>query len=324
MTISRATHQLLILYSVEGNSPSWVRDVLFSTRNSSYPFAFDAVREALEKIEGSRRTVAELDAEKQIELTEKVGGRILSPLDMEYPTLLLESPEYPPLLWVRGTLTGQSDRSVAIIGPREPTRHGLIIAERISRYFIEQKWSIVSGLAVGCDTAAHVASLDAGGHTVAVLAHGLQTLSPAQNKDLATRIVAEGGALVTEFATGISPKPHQFVQRDRTQAGLSRGVIMVQSDLKGGSLHAPRAALSYGRWIGVPAPTTADLSIKASKIEANQILIHGTVEEKLQLMRCQAEALKRLIVLEGKDDYAQLLSRSPAVLSADPVQSTFL
>jgi DNA processing protein len=91
-----------------------------------------------------------------------------------------------------------------------------------------------------------------------VLAHGLQTVAPRQHQSLADDILAGGGALLSEFPFGRPPLPPQFVKRDRTQAGLAQGVVMIQSDVRGGSLHAARAALVYQRWLAVPYPTGKD------------------------------------------------------------------
>jgi DNA processing protein len=121
-------------------------------------------------------------AEEQVDLAERCGARILSPLDAEYPKLLAATKDDPFLLYVRGDLAPSPEKSVAIIGTREPTPHGEIIATRITQFFVEQGWSVVSGLALGCDAIAHRAAIDAGGHTVAVLAHGLQTIAPAKHR----------------------------------------------------------------------------------------------------------------------------------------------
>lgn len=253
-------------------------------------------------------TACEL-AEDQIAQSEKLGIRILSSLDPDYPELLCRSNDDPCLLWVKGNLP-KNTLCVAIIGPREPTNHGKLITERISQFFVTQGWSVISGLALGCDTTAHESALAHSGHTVAVMAHGLQMVSPSANKELSERILSSGGALVSEYPLGFKAKSHQFVKRDRTQAGLSQGVVMVQSDLKGGSLHAPRAALDYRRWVAVPYPTIQDRSEKALKIQANLLICHGTDEDKTQLLRCSKEALNLIRVINSKEDYPSLVAPS--------------
>lgn len=263
-------------------------------------------------------------AEEQLDLADRSGARILSPLDAEYPKLLATTKDDPFLLWVRGELAPFPEKSVAIIGTREPTPHGEIIAKRITQFFVEQKWSVVSGLAIGCDALAHRAAMEAGGHTVAVLAHGLQTIAPTQHHRLAEEILEKGGALVSQYPIGRQPIPQQFVQRDKTQAGMAQGVVMVQSDLQGGSLHASRAAIEYGRWLAVPYPTEADRASNAPKAKANLLLADGTDSERMDLLRRKEGALEKLFILRSKEDYARCLTAgaSTAVVDGPAVQGS--
>ena len=251
-------------------------------------------------------------AEEQSELAERSGARIVSPMDAEYPKLLSATKDDPFLLWVRGEWAPNPEKSVAIIGTREPTPHGEVIAKRITQFFVEQGWSVVSGLALGCDAIAHRTAIEAGGHTVAVLAHGLQTIAPTKHRGLAEDILNKGGALVSQYPIGREPIPQQFVQRDKTQAGLSQGVVMVQSDLQGGSLHASRAALDYGRWLAVPYPTEEDRASGAAKVQANLLLADGSDNERLDLLRCNDGGLQKLYILRSKEDYARCLIAAPA------------
>lgn len=122
------------------------------------------------------------EAERQIEQACQHQSRIISPCDSDYPKLLSITKDDPFILYIKGALAKNPEKSVAIIGTREPTPHGQIIATRITQFFVEEGWSIVSGLAIGCDGIAHQAALDAGGHTVAVLAHGLHTVAPSRHK----------------------------------------------------------------------------------------------------------------------------------------------
>lgn len=256
-------------------------------------------------------------AEEQLDLTERCGARILSPLDDEYSKLLAATKDDPFLLWVRGELASSPEKSVAIIGTREPTPHGEVIAKRITQFFVEQKWSVVSGLALGCDAIAHRSAMEANGHTVAVLAHGLHTIAPTQHRRLAEEILEKGGALVSQYPVGRDAIPQQFVQRDKTQAGLAQGVVMVQSDHRGGSMHASRAAIEYGRWLAVPMPTDTDRAAKAPKIEANLTLAEGSDSERVELLHAKdPTAIRKIIVLRSRDDYAKCLQEK-----ADPVQA---
>ncbi len=246
-------------------------------------------------------------AEMQVEQAEKNDARILSVLDPEYPVLLKATKDDPVILFVKGSLAERPEQSVAVIGTREPTKHGVMVAERTTQFLVDSGWSVVSGLALGLDAVAHQATLKAGGHTVAVLAHGLHTVAPSKHKSLAQEILEKGGALISEYRFGVDPRPEFFVKRDRIQAGLAQGVVMVQSDLKGGSLHASRAALDYGRWLAVPEPTQLDADNSEPKVQANALIAAGDFAKMAELLMCSAADVRRVIVLRSRDDYPKLL-----------------
>jgi len=257
--ISAATGQVLALSMLPGIGPATLRKIAsLSNFERTTPNQWAAQVPALERALNASGTWSKAleQAEEQVEWARRVDARILSPLDEAYPPLLAATKDDPFLIFVRGSLAPAPFKSVAIIGTREPTAHGQAIAQRIAQYFAERSWSIVSGLAIGCDAIAHSTALQAQGHTIAVLAHGLHTIAPKQHRRLADDILAAGGALLCEFPFGREPIPQQFVKRDSTQAGLVQGVVMIQSDVRGGSLHASRAALTYARWLAVPYPTT--------------------------------------------------------------------
>jgi len=112
---------------------------------------------------------------------------------------------------------------------------------------------------------------------------------------------------VSQYQFGVDPIPAHFVRRDKTQAGLSNGLIMIQSDLKGGSMHAFKAAFGYGRWIAVPHPTQQDIDAREPKIEANLTMASEDTEAKMQILNSISEkSLKRLIIIRGKCDYSLL------------------
>lgn len=244
--------------------------------------------------------------EVEMEACTRLGARIVCSLDDEYPQLLRQTPGRPFFLYVLGHWAEEPLRSIAVIGTRQPTEHGRLVAERLTDYFVEDRWSIVSGLALGCDALAHQRALAKNGHTIAVLAHGLHTIAPKQHHDLASQIVDQGGALVTEYGFGVEPFAHQFVKRDRIQAGLARGVVMIQSDHAGGSLHASRAAVEYQRLLAVPFPTERDTASKEKKIEANLTLSGNNLIDKAALLQCAVEDLRQIFIIRGKDDYPRL------------------
>lgn len=326
--ISPGTAKALALSMLSGIGPATLRKVakepnFARAAPDHWAACVPAVERALNASDAWSKACEK--AEEQVEWATRLGARILSPLDSEYPPLLAASQDDPFLIFVRGSLASNPLQSVAIIGTREPTEHGQAIAQRIAQYFAEEGWSIVSGLALGCDAIAHSTALKAKGHTVAVLAHGLQTIAPSTHRPLAEEILEGGGALLSEFPFGRPPIPQQFVKRDSTQAGMAQGVVMVQSDLRGGSLHASRAALDYKRWLAIPYPTEKDLKKAEPKIRANLVLAEGSTHTKTELLRCAPEALDHLIVLRSRDDYARMTALSgPPQHSLTPSQRTLL
>lgn len=310
-TISDLTRQLLTARYLANSSPSALRTWLAQSRTGRQgqldDGSGDLVRGGNVLAATNTWKIAEHRAEQQIKAALKAGARIVSALDPEYPKLLAASPEDPLLLFVLGRLPAPGQPTTAVIGSRAATAHGLVISRRITQYLVSNGHSIVSGLALGCDTEAHKAALDANGHTVAVLGHGLQTLWPTENRDLASQILDSGGALVSQFDFGTPKAGKHFVRRDFTQAGLAQRVVMVQSGLAGGSLHAPRAALRYGRRVVVPYPTSADAACQAPTVEANLCLAEGPTEERLKLLQCKPQDLERIDILRSKADYPSLL-----------------
>lgn len=318
--ISPATRFLLALSMLKGVGPAALKKAslipnFFELEIEELANDVPQIAKALSG-EGDWRN-AQNDAARQIDQAERHLARIISPMDSEYPRLLAATRDDPFILYVKGSLGKTPERSVAIIGTREPTMHGEVVARRITQFFAEQGWSIVSGLAIGCDAIAHQSALEAGAHTIAVMAHGLQMIAPARHKNLAQDIIASGGALVSEYPFGQNVQNQQYVKRDRTQAGMARGVVMVQSDLKGGSLHASRATLDYGRWLAVPYPTDKDRESGEAKVQANLLMADGADSDKASLLRCPESSLRHLVILRSKNDYLRMLDGTDDVRSND-------
>ncbi|MFM0549667.1 DNA-protecting protein DprA [Paraburkholderia sediminicola] len=243
------------------------------------------------------------EAEEDIRQASERGHAILCPLDSSYPKLLAQTEDRPALLYVAGDIEKFSLKAIAVVGTREPSEHGIETARRITQFFVHAGWQIVSGLALGLDSVAHKEALNHDGSTVAAMAHGLDAVYPKSNASLADDIVEKGGLLVSEYAYGTPAFSGHFVERDRIQAALAKAVVMAQSDRGGGSLHASRAALRYGRFLIVPVATRADIASGYEKARGNIALTTGSVTEKLSILKCQESDLKRLIVLRSKNDY---------------------
>lgn len=173
-----------------------------------------------------------------------------------YPKLLKKLDDPPIALYCKGNidLLKTSDH-IAIVGTRHPTEIGKKFARRIAEVFVEKGYCIVSGLAIGIDTEAHIGTLDAKGKTVAVLAGGLHSIFPKENTNLAHRIIENGGVLISEQAIGSPAFRAAFVQRDRIQSGLSLAVCPVQTDIKGGTQNTIQFARKQNRLLFCPVPT---------------------------------------------------------------------
>ena len=185
--------------------------------------------------------------------------------------LVWSIPKPPAVLYFKGDLASAQQPGVAVVGTREPTDWGYASGERIAKRCCERGFTVVSGLAVGCDTSAHEGALSANGRTIAVLAHGLDSVYPAVNRRLADRILDSGGLLVSEYPPGTDLRANQLVERDRLQAGLSRAVIVVETDIKGGTMHTVGFAQAQSRKLAALAHP--DRLLHEPKVQGNQELI---------------------------------------------------
>jgi DNA processing protein len=181
------------------------------------------------------------------------------PSDADYPAALAALTPAPEL-WVRGTVLPEDALAVAIVGARRASAYGLEVAERLASDLAARGVTVVSGFARGIDTAAHRGALGAGGRTIAVLGAGIDVLYPPENSALA-REVAARGALLTQFAPGTPPLPHNFPSRNRTLAALALAVVVVEAAERSGSLITAGFAADLGREVfAVPGKITSPTS----------------------------------------------------------------
>ncbi len=164
-----------------------------------------------------------------------------------YPAALIPIENPPDVLFVRGAMPPPDAHAIAVVGSRRSTRYGYAQARRIARELAEKGVTIVSGLAQGIDAAADLGALDAHGRTVAVLGSGVGNLYPPENKELAQRILASGGAVVSELAPDAPPFPYHFPVRNRIISGLSDAVLLIEAQKKSGTHFTVDYALSQGR-----------------------------------------------------------------------------
>ncbi len=225
--------------------------------------------------------------------------------DARFPALLRETPLPPLGLYVRGALPPDTQPALAIVGTRKATRNGRELAHALARE-LGASFSIVSGLALGVDAAAHAGCLEGNGHTVAVLAGGVDAPQPQTNAALAARILERGGALVSEYPPGSAPVPYRFLERNRIVSGLCRGVVIVEAPEGSGSLVTARLALEQNREVFVlPGPVT-HTNFRGS---------HALIRTGARLVRNAADILEDLGYAE--DANSPQSSRALPPLSAD-------
>jgi DNA processing protein len=215
---------------------------------------FEAKKSTLQKIPGvGERTAASIldkssltAAEAEINFIEDNGIQPLFYLDKNYPQRLRPFNDAPVMLYYKGTANLNHQRTVAIVGTRTPSPHGLSICEELVEDLLVYKPLILSGLAYGIDVAAHRKCLEKGLETVAVLGHGLARMYPPQHRKVALDMCSQGG-LLTEFASHVSPEKENFPMRNRIVAGLSDALIVVETATRGGSIITARQANGYNR-----------------------------------------------------------------------------
>ena len=211
-------------------------------------------------VEGLRRAGQGEGLAEELERARKRNAQVRTLLDADYPALLRQISDPPPVLYVRGTLREEDEAAVAIVGTRAATPYGLAAARSLAGELGRAGVTVVSGLAEGIDAAGHEGALEGGGRTIAVVGHGLSTLYPARHVKLAER-VASSGAVVSEFPMWMPPAQMNFPRRNRVIAGLSLGVIVVEAPLKSGALITAHEAAEQGREVfGVPGPITSRAS----------------------------------------------------------------
>ena len=180
-----------------------------------------------------------------------------------YPEQLRNIYDAPLKLYVLGNVELLNQKGIAIVGSRNATEYGKEVAMQISKELSKNGINIISGLALGIDTYAHIGNIlsNSIGKTIAVLGSGLDKIYPKQNIELAIKIIKEGGCIVSEYPLGTKPEKGNFPQRNRIISGLSRGVLVVEASKKSGALITADFALEQGREVfSVPGTITSVMS----------------------------------------------------------------
>ena len=187
--------------------------------------------------------------EKEICELPRIGARLVRWIDGEYPANLRQIADPPPYFMVRGTLTADDPKLIAVVGARAASEAGRRMARRLGLELAGKGFTVVSGLARGIDCEAHQGAFDGRGKTLAVMGCGIDIVYPPENKKLAEAMIESGGALISELPLGTPPIPENFPSRNRLISGLCLGVIVVEAAERSGSLITARMALDQNRQV---------------------------------------------------------------------------
>lgn len=175
------------------------------------------------------------------------GIKLISVLDTAYPPNLRQVYNRPPFLFVAGELRPTDVRAVAVVGTRKASRQGLETATDLASRLVEQEVTVVSGLAKGIDSAAHRATVDTGGRTIAVMGTGIDTIYPKENQDLARQILESGGALISQFWPSAPPTRSSFPMRNIVMSGMAIGTAVIEASSTSGAKMQARLALDHSK-----------------------------------------------------------------------------
>ncbi len=279
----------IILNLVPGVGPVRVKQLL---RYFETPEAILAEKAtSLARVHGIGKKIAEVIANwanevnlrQEIELANRAGVDLVTQVDPEYPELLKEIYDPPLCLYVRGIKSAlKSPLCLAVVGSRRTSRYGTSTAERLSISATQAGWTIVSGLALGIDTAAHAATVDVGGVTIAVLAGGLGRIYPQVNIPLARKIT-DHGALISEQPMNMSPDKRAFPMRNRIIAGMSSGTLVIEAGARSGALITAQQAIDQGRSVfAVPGRVDSPTSRGCHRLLKDGATLVETIDDVLE------------------------------------------
>ena len=245
------------------------------------------------------------------ELMEKIHRqdiKLITCEDKNYPKLLAQIYDPPPLLYYRGQLELADEFALAVVGSRKYTSYGRQAIERLVKNLADNNLTIISGLALGIDALAHEAALAAQGRTIAVLGSGLdrENIYPSQNRYLADKIIASGGAILSEFPLGALPLKHHFPQRNRLISGLSLAVLIIEAGEKSGSLITASHALEQNREVfALPGSIFSPYSVGTNrliKLGARLVTDANDIIEALNLTQVASFINNKKIIPESVEE----------------------
>ena len=211
-------------------------------------------------------TRAKISLDAEMAKIEKAGAWLLTLNDEDYPNTLKAIDDAPAVLYIRGALTPTDDLALSVVGTRKATQYGRDVAHDLCKRLAQHGITIISGMAQGIDSAAHLGALAGGGRTIAILGCGVDVVYPRENRDLAQKIIANG-ALVSEFPIGTQPIPTNFPRRNRIVSGMALGVLVIEAPEGSGALITAELAAEQGREVfAVPGNILNPMSRGANRL----------------------------------------------------------
>ncbi len=252
---------------------------------------YELSKKQLMQVEGIGERTAENILDKSIR--EKINNhleylkarqiQIITIQDKEYPKSLKQIYDYPISIYVKGNIELLNNESIAIIGSRECSNYGKDAAKYFGYHLANNNKCVVSGLAKGIDSFAHIGALGANGNTIAVLGNGLQDIYPKENRELANMIIKKGGTIISEYPLGTPPDKINFPARNRIVSGISNGVLVIEAKEKSGTLITVDFALEQGKEVFVvPGNINSIYSVGTNRL----------IKEGARLVNCYEDIIK--------------------------------
>jgi DNA processing protein len=263
-------------------------------------------------VEAVRHTRPTVSPDNELEKLERLGVKIVTCREDSYPSRLKEIYDYPPLLYMRGSLKPGDEWCLAVVGTRRATAYGKQVAEEIINELARNKITVVSGLARGIDTVAHKSALAGGGRSIAVLASGVDIIYPTENAGLADNLM-ENGALISEYPLGCRPRPENFPRRNRIISGLCLGVLVIEAGQGSGALITSNLALEQNREVFAIPGSILSLASKGT----NHLIQEGAklvtdcddILEELNLTTVARQLEMKTVLPAAGSDESLLLSK---------------
>ena len=251
-----------------------------------------------------------INPDQELEIITKNKIDITTIKDNNYPKLLKEIYCPPPLLYHYGQINLSQDYTLAVVGSRKYSEYGRQVTFDLIRSLSSAGMVIISGLALGIDTFAHQAAVEQNGKTIAVVGSGLDLIYPSSNRQLAEKIIATGGAIISEFPPGTPPYKSNFPQRNKTISGLSLGTLIIEANIKSGALITAQYALEQNREI---------FTVPGNIYQATSAGCHKLIKDGAKLVTAPTDILEALN-LEKIADY----KTSQAILPENETEKIIL